>query len=315
VDPELDNPFIEDGVYCLHRASAALQRKMDRDRFYDAAIYYAFGVEKLCKAIVHNVNPVFLLETTSFEAAAWSIYRDRLTEVAKLKLQKVERTEKSTSRLLPFQPTLLRAAKFSQLIEDHLGRFLELAEIRGALAHRSWAERDMERDCDFMLRTFASTADLFASELSFESDHCFEDDKKRDWLRAISKSLLAQENYSEFVKDILARHLAIWNERKESPSDLLEAASKTEARLKLIDGGGPYPAKGVCPCCGQPAVLYYRFIDRYGLNEVTTVGTYAVGLGCYFCDIFLSGYRAVDHFKLNDQGFGPSRWVSIFKCE
>ena len=30
---------------------------MSRDLFYDAAIYYAFGVEELCKAFVHDVNP------------------------------------------------------------------------------------------------------------------------------------------------------------------------------------------------------------------------------------------------------------------
>jgi hypothetical protein len=301
MDSELENPFVEDGAYCLRRASVALQVRMDRDRFYDAAIYYAFGVEKLCKAIVHNVNPVFLLETTKFEDAVCSIYRNRLTEAEK---RKAEKAEKSPTRLIPFQPTLLRAAKFSQAVEDHIGRFTELAEIRGALAHRSWAERDMERDCEFMLRTFAPITELFARELSFDCDLCFEDDDRREWLKRMSESLLAQENYPEFVKDILARHLAIWNNRKDDTDALQIAGAKTEARRKKVGGGGPYPAEGICPCCGQPAVLLYRFIDRYGLNEVATVGTYAVGLICYYCDLILSGYRAVDHFKLNDQGCG-----------
>lgn len=303
MDLEKENPFIEDGVYCLRRASVALQEKMDRDRFYDAAIYYAFGVEKLCKAIVHYVNPVFLLETTSFEAAACSMYRGRMTEAAKRK------ADKSPGRLIPFQPTLLRAAKFSQAVENHIGRFTELAEIRGALAHRSWAELDLERSCEFMLRTFAPTVELFARELGFDCVLCFVDDDRRESLNRTSQALLAQENYAEFVKGVLARHLAIWEERRSDPDALQIAAGKTEDRRKKVGGGGPYPAEGICPCCGQPAVLLYRFIDHYGLNEVATVGTYAVGLICYYCELILSGYRAVDHFKLNDQGCGQFHYT------
>ena len=52
---------------------------------------------------------------------------------------------------------------------------------------------------------------------------------------------------------------------------------------------------------------FYRFIDEYsGQDSVSTVGAYAVGLGCCYCDLYLAGYRAVDHFKLNDQIETPS---------
>jgi hypothetical protein len=66
-DFEEANPFLEDAHYCLRRASRALCASKDRNSFYDAAIYYAFGMEKLLKAIVHKVNPVFLLESLKFE--------------------------------------------------------------------------------------------------------------------------------------------------------------------------------------------------------------------------------------------------------
>jgi hypothetical protein len=42
---------------------------------------------------------------------------------------------------------------------------------------------------------------------------------------------------------------------------------------------------------------------------VATTGSDAVGLACYYCDIYLSVDRAVDHFKLNDQGWGPFEWT------
>ena len=50
---------------------------MNRDLFYDAAIYFGFGAEKLCKAIIHDVNPVFLLESNGFDNAVFAIYGHR----------------------------------------------------------------------------------------------------------------------------------------------------------------------------------------------------------------------------------------------
>jgi hypothetical protein len=304
MDEELLNPFIEDGVYCLRRASRALQDKMDRDLFYDAALYYAFGVEKLCKAIVHAVNPVFLLESHGFENAVCALYENRLIDRARKKVDKdVNRS------LIPFKTSVLRAAKFSQAVEDNIGRLTELADIRGVLAHRAWSELDWERAGDFLMRTFVPTVDLFANELDIDADGCFESEDHRAWLKKTSDHLLAQENYPEYLKGILARHLAIWERRRGDPSALQKAAAATDSLLERTTKNGPYPHSGVCPCCKQPAVLFYRFTDIYGRDEVTTTGTYAVGLACCYCDLQLSGYRAVDHFKLNDQGFGPFRWT------
>ena len=273
---------------------------MNRDLIYDAAIYYAFGVEKLCKAILHQVNPVFLLSSNGFENAASAIYGDQLILQARRKLEKdVNRS------LIPFQASLLRAAKFSDGVENNIGRFTELANIRGALAHRSWTEIDMERSCEFLLKTFAPTVEMFASEIEFEVDECFETEEHRNFLKQLSELLLAQENYPEFIKDILAKQLGIWEARKLDAAALQKAAIATEKRLNLIKPEGPFPDTGVCPCCEQPVVLLYRFIDRYFGDEVGTIGAYAVGLICYYCDIKLTGYRAVDYFKLNDQVAEP----------
>lgn len=294
------NPFIEDGIYCLRRASRAFQENMDRDLFYDAAIYFAFGVEKLCKAIVHEVNPVFLLETHSFENAVCVIYENRLIEKARKKVDKdVNRS------LIPFKASVLRAAKFSHAVEDRIGHFMELSDIRGALAHRSWMELDWERTADFLMRAFVPTVELFVQELEFDIDDCYESEDHWEWLKRTNAHLLAQENYGEYIKDILAKHLAIWEGRKGDPAALQLAASKTEIALKKMLKNGPYPEDGVCPCCKQPAVLLYRFTEVYGRDSVGLTGTYAVGVVCFYCDIYLNGYRAVDHFKLNERGFGP----------
>ena len=216
--------------------------------------------------------------------------------------QSRKKIDKDVNRsLIPFQPTMLRAAKFSQAVEDNIGMLTRLADIRGALAHRSVSEIDVPRAYDFLMMTFSPTVELFATEMEFDPDECFDPEDARERLKKASDDLLAQENFADYIKETLARHLAIWTARKESQAELQKAAAATEAHLSEHKPGGPYPKHGQCPCCAQAAVLFYQFIDLYGQDEVAIVGACAVGLVCYYCDIELSGYRAVDHFKLNDQ--------------
>ena len=70
---------------------------------------------------------------------------------------------------------------------------------------------------------------------------------------------------------------------------------------------GLYATPTECPACRQQAALFYRFVDKIVDDAIATVGQYAVGLVCFFCDLRIQGYGAVDHFKLNErlqQSFG-----------
>jgi hypothetical protein len=244
------------------------------------------------------------LESHGFDNAVCVLYENRLIDTARKKV------DKDLNRsLIPFKASVLRAPKFSQAVQDNISRFTELADIRGVLAHRAWTELDWERSGDFLMRTFVPTVDVFANEIDFDAGDCFESEDHRAWLKKTSNHLLAQENYPEYVKGIFVWHLAIWEGRTGDPSALQKAAAATESLLKRGTKDGPYRQLGVCPCCKQPAFLFYRFTDVYGRYEVATTGTYAVGLACSYCDLQLFGYRAVDHFKLNDQGFGPFQWT------
>jgi hypothetical protein len=272
-DGQIDNPFVHDGIYCLKRAARALKERMDRDSLYDSAIYYAFGVEKLCKAIVHDVNPVFLLESHGFDNAICAVHEDRLTTRA------LKKVDKDVNRsLIAFNPTLIRAAKFSQAVEDNMGRFMELANIRGALAHRTVWELNGERSSEFLLRTFVPTVELFAEAIVFEALECFDSAEQYHVLKKISDNLFAQENYGEFIKDILARHLAIWEARKDDPAAVQKAATATETHTQNYHHRPAYANDGICPCCKQPAILIFRFADVYIPNEIVTAAL--MRLGC-----------------------------------
>ena len=105
---------------------------------------------------------------------------------------------------------MLRAAKFSEAVEDNIGKLTKLADVRGALAHRSWEEIEIGETADFLLLTFAPMVELFAKEVGFDPNLCFDSASKRKRLKAVSKDLAAQNNYEEYIKGVLAKHLAIW---------------------------------------------------------------------------------------------------------
>ena len=95
-------------------------------------------------------------------------------------------------------------------------------------------ELNWEKSGDFLMRMFAPAVELFAQELEFDVDECYESAEHWEWLKKTSAHLLAQENYEEYVKDILTKHLAIWEARKGDPAALQKVAGATEAFLKKM---------------------------------------------------------------------------------
>lgn len=293
----MTNAFLDDAVYCLRRASRALSDDMGRDQLYDATIYYAFGIEKVCKAIVHDVNPVFLLENPKFENAAAVFYPDRLLPPV---LKKFE-TEKGYDRQLhAFKASMLMAAKFCKVVEDHIGAFTQLADYRGIVAHRSIGEMDTAAAARFLVKTFYPTVVVLAEALEFEETDCFDTPKKQEELRKASDAILAKEDFADEMRALLARHKAMWDARKTDPEEVEKRKATTRAVL-AHRMQGLYSTEMTCPACGQPCVLFYRFVDKIEDDAIATVGGYAVGLACFFCDLKIQGYGAIDHFKLNEQ--------------
>jgi hypothetical protein len=290
------NSFLTDATFCFKRASVTLGGHMELPELYDATVYYAFGIEKLCKAIVHDVNPVFLLENQKFENAAAILYADRLLPISPPKAK----TDKDLNRnLLPFKASMLMAARFCQAVEDHIGLFTELADLRGIVAHRSVDEMDIPTASRFLVRTFQPTIEILAKALDFDAADCFVAGQRKTLAEA-SEAILGHERFAEKIKARVQIHHDLWEQRK------VDLGALDEAQVETIDAlqrryPGLYQTATDCPVCGQQAVLYYKFIDRVIEDAIATVGQYALRLQCHFCEMYVQGYGEVDYFKLNEK--------------
>lgn len=292
------NKYLDDALYNLRRASRALSDDMGKDELCDAIVYFAFGIEKVCKAVVHDVNPVLLLEARSPENVVAVLYADRLRPGARA----LEGKEKANQSLIPFQPSMLLAARFCSTVQNNIGTFTQLAEYRGVVAHRSVSDLDSREAAEFLLRNFHPTVTHLSEDLNFETTDCFESPEKEIHLQVASAHLAEGDNAATRVQALLAAHRRIWNARKCD----VAAVERIDIDSRLIQGnivaGGPYPALAPCPACGQDAILLYKFAGGVDSEEGCsyTTGRYVVAICCKFCDLCTENLKDIDYLKLNE---------------
>ena len=243
----MHNHFLADAIYCLRRASRALSDQMNRDALYDATTYFAFGIEKLCKAVVHDVNPLFLLESPKIENAAALLYEDRTREAAHAKVQKQK--DDLNRNLVPFKPSLLMAARFSQVIGDNVSAFTELGDLRGIVAHRSIDEMNIPEASRFLVRLFHPIVHKLAEELEFDATECFDSPKKEEELEEASASLANTDGFKGRMETLIQTHRDRWDHISQEASSIHAAAMETAEDLNRHERGGPYFQSTECPVC------------------------------------------------------------------
>ena len=166
------NDFLKSAIHNFSRVATLLSREMSAEEIEDAVLFFAFGVERVCKAIVFDVNPAFVLESDGFDNCLRVVFRHKLTESGKVKIER-EADKQANYNLLPFKPSMFRVAKFSCTVERNIGAFTKLSDFRGIVVHRSLSELDYEETSRFVLRLFYPTVSAFAADLKFSATECF----------------------------------------------------------------------------------------------------------------------------------------------
>ena len=118
------NAYFSDAQHWLRRASNALllcEHGGTDENLHDAIIFFAFGVEKLFKGILWDVNPLFIMENPGFENACGVLYRSQLRSKSKEKADKEDKQKAVNHSVLPFQGSMMRAKEFSETVASHMG--------------------------------------------------------------------------------------------------------------------------------------------------------------------------------------------------
>jgi hypothetical protein len=156
------NEYLADAKYCMKRASAHLIKdEVSTEALHDVLLYFSLGVERLFKAILHEINPIFVLESQDFENAASVLYADKLTPGMQKKLEAdVKKSKGPNSKVLTFVAAMYAAAKFSITVQDNTATFAHLADLRNIVAHHRLSQLDAGAACRFCWKPFYPTVAL-----------------------------------------------------------------------------------------------------------------------------------------------------------
>ncbi len=278
-----------------------LERQMSNPTIQDATMQFAFGAERIFKGILFDINPIFLLESESFDNAVTVLYRDRLIPKHREKADKeAEKHKGANTRLLPFQGAMLRAARFSRTTEDHIGTLTKLSDYRGVIAHRTLDHLPHAELQRFVLRVFQPLISAYALELDLSLDECTAN--KNNALRRMSVEILQIENFEPLFQQLLADHQKQWDKRKGDAAFIERTLRRTRSELVNDPNVDSMVEEFPCPACGNPSIL---FIDadwdvEGSRGTAFITGVYVSGLECRFCDLELNDYEQFDYLKLNE---------------
>lgn len=293
------NNFTADGVRFLNRASGFIDALREWHDLADAVVYYSFGIERLAKGVLYDINPLFVLEKPDFEVAVQLLYLDRLvTKRRKGAEAEAKKRKNSDIHVHAFAAAITNAAQFSQTLLDHMGALHQLNEYRGIVAHRTCHDLPSEEVRRFMEKTFCPVVTAFAAEHKLEVAGFFASAGIQNKLCYLSSEIKREEDTEKSITELKSKHKAAWDQKKRNPESAERAAFKTneELRANVAEAGTRWTT---CPACGNAAVLYLALDWEPGDGGAEISGVYVDRLHCFYCDLSLRGYEQIDHLELN----------------
>lgn len=294
------NEFFNDATYNFNRCAKLLKEGMAKGEIEDALMQFAFGVERVFKGIVFDVNPLFVMENGSFENALGVLYRDKLIEPHRSNTEKTANSKEGfNTQYLAFKGSMLRAAKFSKAVEDSIGAFLKLSDMRGVVAHRPMSRLNHAAANRFLLKLFMPTVSNFAAEERIVLANCIKD--ARPDLAEITKRVIDTDKLRERMDALFEGHRAEWEKISDKP-DLVARIKRETDEIYRYRNSERHADEYQCPACDNMGIVYIEADwDVEGSGGVPFMtGVYVSGFECKFCGLELTDPEEFDYLRLNE---------------
>jgi hypothetical protein len=126
------NEYLKDASFFLRRAAGLIEEGMPREKTIEASLHFAFGMERLLKSILFDLNPIYVYKSQEFKNTAPLLYRDRLLPNAS---HNREIAKEPDADVLTFKLSLLRSKSISQIADRHTNLLFSLSNFRDIIAH------------------------------------------------------------------------------------------------------------------------------------------------------------------------------------
>lgn len=288
----MTNEFLNDASFFLQRASKVIisKKEIEKGGVIEGILFFALGMERVLKAILFNLNPVYVYKSQEFKNSIYLLYKDHLLP----NFQKNKEIARSPDAdVLTFKLSLLRAKAISETTEKHTSLLFSLSSYRDIIVHNNLSFLNIDKARTLLLRDFYPLISDYCKELKLPLNF-FTGPVKSELVSITSEH---QESIGEKIRIKLESHLQRWKEHKKESGFLEKMQEKTisiyetsktkDSLIELIE----------CPACNNDSLLYFELDFDY--PDTTPVGIFVSELRCLFCKLIIEDYEEIDYLKLD----------------
>ena len=289
----VENEYLKDAARLINLSATHIGLDASYRNVIPAMTLFSFGIERLLKYILINVNPTFALKNGDFRHAAPVLYREKfVTSEINDQVQK-----KPDSEVVSFRVAMQRALLFSRSVQENKQLMYALAQYRDTLAHRPTTEIDLEKAAALLNRDGFPLVDSICQELDVSIEKFFGENTNR--LSVLSSEIRHRQEFSKYIEGLLSDHGAVWERRKENKAFIEQASDLTQSLISSSGATFTYE-DFVCPACGQEAVA--RIEPDYDYDDFDgplLTGVFVDNIRCYFCGLYLEDYQELNYVDAN----------------
>lgn len=281
------NEYLISAKAFLNRCTPLVSDSLTKSQIIDAIIFFAFGMERIFKGILWDINPSFVLCDPNFKNASVALYSSKLIPGF------VPNKEFSCSpnRLdISYRDSLSRVRGFSSQVNKHSNALFALSFHRDIIAHRPLSELNYESARKLLLESFLPIMKDISIEL-----HISLTDLIGETIPGLE---VLSNKYKGISEDRIEQKLRLykqeWERIKIDPSHQgrIESLHREKDRYASFD-------KLECPACGNLAEITLDVDVDYSDGEAFLCGAYPVELKCNYCGLQLSDWDELEFFEIN----------------
>jgi hypothetical protein len=283
------NHYLTDAS-ALFRAARLHRDEIGSESVVASVLLYAVGIERVLKAILHAVNPVYVYQDAAFKHTVSAVYLERILPASR---KSPELAEKPNHDVITFREALRRAAVFSHATQHNSSTLYKLSAARDVIAHCRLSLLD-EKDT-FVLAYVLGPQLVTAYENELGMPDGSLDGRNEQNPRERRERAAAEEK----LNNRIASHRHRWEALKED----LEHARQAQKKAGILKGqarNSTFFEDYECPACGNVAVLTgevdYDWVD----GEAMPQGTFPIRLECPFCDLTVDEAYELDQLGTGD---------------
>jgi hypothetical protein len=287
----LNNPFKQESVRFLRIAAGFVDQTMTDDAALQAALALAVGIEKLLKALLHEINPTYVFKKPEFENTVAIQYPSTLVPEA----AKEFAAKKLHHDVISLRNAVQRAKAVSPSTLRHVNLIHSLADIRDLIVHGIQAEGDVERARSLAQRYMYVLVRDFAEEMGLRPTEL----AGPDVVTCADVCSTHQEDLERSIELRLESHRLAWEQKDLTDEDVQRIRSEMNS-IRSKKRGDEFTQDFECPACGNEALLHAGVDFDCADGESWVVGAYLERLECLFCGLVIELPEELDALGITE---------------